>query len=82
MWLSGKIKNLPDNQCKRFGFDPWVGNIPWSQKWQPTPLFFSGKFHGQRRLAGYRSWSHKESDRTEYASTLGAIDTLIKQIRV
>ena len=19
--------------------DPWVGNIPWSREWQPTPVF-------------------------------------------
>ena len=24
-----------------------VGNIPWSRKWQPTPVFLPGKFHGQ-----------------------------------
>ena len=24
----------------------WVGNIPWRRKWQPTPVFLSGKFHG------------------------------------
>ena len=33
-------------------------------KWQPTPVFLSGKFHGQRRLAGYSPRSHKESDMT------------------
>ena len=21
----------------RPGFDPWVGKIPWSREWQPTP---------------------------------------------
>ena len=24
-------------------FDPWVGKIPWSRAWQPTPLFLPGK---------------------------------------
>ena len=38
-------------QCRR-RFDPWVGKIPWSRKWQPTPVFLPGKFHGQRKLAG------------------------------
>ena len=28
-------------------FDPWVGKIPWRRKWQPTPVFLLGKFHGQ-----------------------------------
>ena len=30
---------------KRCGFDPWVGKIPWSRKWLPTPVFLPGKFH-------------------------------------
>ena len=24
----------------------------WRRKWQPTPVFLAGKFHGQRSLAG------------------------------
>ena len=40
-------------QCRRHGFNPWVGKIPWSRKWQPTLVFLPGKFHGQRSLAGY-----------------------------
>ena len=27
-----------------------MGKIPWSWKWQPTPVFLPGKFHGQRSL--------------------------------
>ena len=23
-------------QCRRPGFDSWVGKIPWRKKWQPT----------------------------------------------
>jgi len=46
---------------RRHGFDPWVGKIPWRQKLQPTPVFFPGKFHGQRSLVGYSPWGHKES---------------------
>ena len=45
-WLSGKESAC---QCRRLGFNPWVGKIPWRRKWQPTP----GKSHGQRSLAGY-----------------------------
>ena len=40
-------------QCRRPGFDSWVGKISWRRKWQPTPVFFPGKSHGQRRLVGY-----------------------------
>ena len=28
-------------------------------------VFLPGKFHGQRSLAGYSPWGHKESDMTE-----------------
>ena len=30
-------------ECKRLGFDPWVGKIPWRRKRQPTPVFLPGK---------------------------------------
>ena len=55
--LSGKESAC---QCRRHGFNPWVGKIPWRRKWQPTPVFLPGKTHGQRSLAGYSSWQcHK-----------------------
>ena len=50
---------------KRCGFCSWVSEIPWKRKWLPTPVFFPGKFHGQRSLVGYSPWGHKESDITE-----------------
>ena len=53
-------------QCRRAGFDPWVGKIPWRRKWQPTPVFLPGKSHGQRSLAGCSPWGRKESDTTEW----------------
>ena len=31
-------------------FDPWVTKIPGRRKWQPTPVFLLGEFHGQRSL--------------------------------
>ena len=30
-----------------------------------TPVFWPGESHGQRSLAGYSPWGHKESDTTE-----------------
>jgi len=30
-------------QFRRLGFDPWVEKIPWSRKWQPTPVYLPGK---------------------------------------
>ena len=40
-------------------FDPWVWKILWRRKRQPTPIFLSGKSHGQRSLEGYSLWCHK-----------------------
>ena len=51
--------------CKRHGFDPWVGKIPWRKIWQPTPVFLPGESHGQRSLVNNRTWDHKELDMTE-----------------
>ena len=56
-------------QCrrhKRHRFDPWIGKIPWSRKWQPAPGFLPGKFHGQRSLVGYSPWDRRESDVIEH----------------
>ena len=47
------IKNLTANAGDERDPSPWIGKIPWSRKWQPTPVFSPGKFHGQRSLAGY-----------------------------
>ena len=49
----------------RPGFDPWVGQIPWRSKWQPTPVFLPGKSHGRRSLVGYSPRGRKELDATE-----------------
>ena len=39
--------------------NPQVGKIPWSRKWQPTPVFLLGKSHGLWSLVGYSPWSCK-----------------------
>ena len=52
-------------QCRRPRFDPWIGKILWRMEWLPTPVFLPAEFHGQRSLAGYSPWGHKESDTTE-----------------
>ena len=44
---------------------PNIRSIPWRRKWQPTPVFWPGEFHGQRSLAGYSPWGCKELDMTE-----------------
>jgi len=34
--------------------------FPWRRDRLPTPVFWSGEFHGQRSLAGYSPWDYKE----------------------
>ena len=53
---AGKEPACQFRRSKRCGFDPWVRKFPWRRKWQPTPAFLPGKFHGQRSLAGYSPW--------------------------
>ena len=62
---SGKESAFQYRWCKRHRFNPWVRKIPWRRKWQPPPVFFPGKFHGQRILAGHSPRSCKVLDRTE-----------------
>ena len=65
-WLSNKEYCCQCKRCIRHRFSLWVGKIPWRRKWQPTPVSFSGKFHGQRSPVGYSPWGHKESNMTEH----------------
>ena len=58
------VKNPPANEL-----DPWAGKIPWKRKWQPTPIFWPGKSHGQRSLVGYSTWGHKELDTIYWLTT-------------
>ena len=59
------VKNPSANVShKRHRFDPWVGKIPWRRKWQSTSIFLPRKSYGQRSLAGYSAWGHKETDTT------------------
>ena len=65
-WLRGKESAC---QCRRCRLNPWVGKIPWRRKWQPTPVFFPGKSHGQRSLVSCSPWCCQVSDMTEQLNT-------------
>ena len=55
-------------RCWRPRSNPCFRKIPWRRKWQPTPVFLPGEFHGQRSLAGYSPWGHRDLDTTERLS--------------
>ena len=64
------VKNMPANEAdtRDTGSVPELGrSIRWRRKWQPTPVFLSGKSHWQRSLAGYSPGGHKESVTIEHA---------------
>ena len=57
-WVLQMIHNKPSlpsmllkpHMHKRMGLTLEMRKIPWQRKWQPTPVFFSWKSHGQRSL--------------------------------
>ena len=61
------VKNLPANAgyTGDAGLIPGSGRPQWGRKWQSTPVFLPGEFHGQRSLAGYSPCGRKELDMTE-----------------
>ena len=64
-WHSGKESACQCKRHKRHGFNLWVGKSPWSEKWQPAPVFLPVKSLEQRRLEGYSPWGEKELDTTD-----------------
>ena len=71
-WLSWQRICL---QCRRPGFNPWVGKIPWRREWLPTPGFLPGEsLRVEGQLVGWRiPWTvvhggRKELDMTELLS--------------
>ena len=53
-------------------WETWVRSLDWEnaleRKQLPTPVSWPREFHGQKSLAGYSPWGHKESDTTEQLS--------------
>ena len=75
LWRLPVVKRKKKSTCqfRRHGFDPWVRKIPWRRKWQPTPEFLPGKFHGQRSLVGYSPWSCKSRTQLSTTGTVGCL---------
>ena len=59
------VNSAAMNSGVHVSFPILVSSGYWRRKWQPTPVFLPGEFHGLRSLASYSSWSRKESDMTE-----------------
>ena len=68
------VKNPPAT------LERWVRSLCWEDHLekeigQHISVFLPGKFHGQRSLAGYNPWGHKDSNRNEQLSTRRAKKT-------
>ena len=59
---SKKIIIVSTCQCRRHGFNPWIGKIPWRAR-QSTAVGESP--WTERSLAGYSPWGPRESDTTK-----------------
>ena len=57
------VKNLPAMLVTCVQALGWKD--PLEREWQPTPVFWPGESHGQKSLAGYSPWGHRELDTTE-----------------
>ena len=78
----GAVANLPTN-ARRCRFDPWVRKIPWSRKWQPTPLFLPWESHGfpdglqsvESQESGTAEHEHTHPHTTDKAQGISLCDT-------
>ena len=65
--MAQMVKNLPAIR------ETWVQSLdqkdPLKKRMATDSLFLPGEIHGQRSLAGYSPWGHKESDMTKQLST-------------
>ena len=62
--MTQRLKRLPAVWETQVQSLSW--NIPWRRKWQPTPVFLPGEFHGGRSLVGNSPWG--EFSKPEYWS--------------
>ena len=61
--VAQRVENLPvmqEIQVRSLGWEN-----PLEKEMATTSVFLLGKSHGQRNLAGYSPWGHKELDTNE-----------------
>ena len=73
------VKNLPDSagDIRDSGSIPGLGRSPGGGHGNPLLYSCLENPHGQRSLAGYSPWSHKESDATELTQHSHSVYRLI-----
>ena len=75
-WLSGKESSC---QFRRCWFSPWARKMPCRRKWQPSPVFFLGKSHGQGSLADYRLLVPNELDTTFFSFLCAVVSETLQR---
>ena len=55
------------------GWIPGLGRFHWRRKWQPTPVFLSGEFPGQRSLVGSSPGVAKSQTQLPFISLGGRV---------
>ena len=63
----GTVVKNPPASAGDTGSVPGWERFPGGRNGNPFQYSCLENLHGQRRLAGYSPWDHKESDMTEYA---------------
>ena len=71
--LPAELQGKPKRH-RRHRFNPWVRKIPLRWKWQPTPKFLPGKFHGHSEL---QSKGSQKSDKTKQLSEHACMHTCL-----
>ena len=69
-WHSGKETTCQRKRHKRWGFDPWVGKIPWSRKWKLTHILAwkipwteePDRLHSIGLQRVKQDWAHKHTN--------------------
>ena len=65
-WASQVVLSLRICLQRQESKEMRVGKITWRRKWELTPEYLPGKFHGKRNLVGYDCWEHKELNTKEF----------------
>ena len=58
--MAQTVKNLPE--CRRRGFDPWVGKIAWKREWLLTPLFLPGELSWTEEPGMSQAWTEESME--------------------
>jgi len=62
-WLSGKESACKAGDARDWGFNLWVGKIPWRRALQCTPVFLPRESYAQKNLEVYSPLSSQSQTR-------------------